>query len=252
MQASTFYVVVFSLLLSGCVENRTPAPVEYHHIIEVNDTKPQAYDENTIITRPLKVSDVQEAVTGREDVGQEVQLEDEHNPKVDVKEDSASKEWQHPTAEPDQKNLAEDPKIVNVEKKNPEVVQNKNYKFIKPVNAGKMISNFGENSNGINNKGINIAVEAGTKIVSSTDGSVIYADYDATYGNLVIIKMTNENIVTAYAHLEEIIVEKGQKIVQGEIIGYVGQSGKVNMPQLYFAIREGKTPVDPKKYINFK
>ena len=111
--------------------------------------------------------------------------------------------------------------------------------FIKPV-AGKIITKFGAKTSIGDNKGINIKAENGTRVVASAGGKVIYADYDATFGNLVMIKLSDKNIITAYAHLEDVIIEKGYNIKQGDIIGYVGTSGKVKESQLHFSIREGK------------
>ena len=61
----------------------------------------------------------------------------------------------------------------------------------------------------------------------------------------------DNNIITSYAHLEDIILSKGSSIKQGEVIGYVGNSGKTKTSQLHFAIREGKTAKDPLQYIKY-
>ena len=122
--------------------------------------------------------------------------------------------------------------------------------FIKPVD-GEIISKFGKSSGAGSDQGINIASKAGNKVKAAASGTVIYSDYDATFGNLVIIKLDNKNMVTAYAHLQDLVVKKGDKISQSNIVGYVGSTGKVDQSQLYFAIREGKKPVDPLKYLRY-
>lgn len=122
--------------------------------------------------------------------------------------------------------------------------------FINPV-EGKILSPFGSSTVYGVNKGLNIAAKAGTKVVASASGKVIYSDYDSTFGNLVMIKVANENTVTAYAHLEDLIVNKGSMVKQGDIIGYVGSTGKVKESQLHFAIREGKKSIDPQKYVKY-
>lgn len=124
------------------------------------------------------------------------------------------------------------------------------YIFVKPVD-GEIISKFGKSSGAGSDQGINIASKAGNKVKAAAAGTVIYSDYDATFGNLVIIKLDDKNMVTAYAHLQDLVVKKGDKIGQGSIVGYVGSSGKVDQSQLYFAIREGKKPVDPLKYVRY-
>ncbi len=122
--------------------------------------------------------------------------------------------------------------------------------FIAPV-KGKIISKFGEKTEFGKNKGINIAAKSGTKIISSTDGKVIYADYDSTFGYLVIIKVAGKNMVTSYAHLEDMILSKDSVIKQGDVVGYVGSTGKVKTSQLHFGIRDGKTAKDPLQYVNY-
>ncbi len=122
--------------------------------------------------------------------------------------------------------------------------------YIKPVN-GKIVKRFGEKTaNGVN-KGINIEAPRGTKVVSTANGRVIYADYDATFGYLILIKSNGKNVITSYAHLEDIAVSKGQKVNQGDVVGYVGDSGRVNSPQLQFGIRVGKSAKDPLKYVRY-
>lgn len=122
--------------------------------------------------------------------------------------------------------------------------------YIIPV-EGKIISKFGESTAYGPNKGINIAAKKGTKILATAAGKVIYADYDATFGNLVIIKLSGKNIVTSYAHLEDMVLSKGASIKQGDVIGYIGSTGKVKNSQLHFAVREGKNAKDPLKYVKY-
>ena len=111
--------------------------------------------------------------------------------------------------------------------------------YIKPLD-GKIITKFGEKTELGTNKGVSIAANLGTKILATAAGTVIYADYDATFGNLVIMKLNGKNIVVSYAHLQDIILTKGSSINQGDVIGYVGNTGKIKQPQLHFGIREGK------------
>ncbi len=125
-----------------------------------------------------------------------------------------------------------------------------NREYINPVN-GKVITKFGDKTPFGTSKGINISAKPGTKVLSTASGRVIYADYDATFGNLVIIKLDGKNIVTSYAHLEDIILTKGASVKQGDVVGYVGSTGKVTEPQLNFGIREGKVAKDPSQFVNY-
>ena len=122
-------------------------------------------------------------------------------------------------------------------------------KFIWPVADGKVILHFGPGKTGRSNDGINIAVAEGEPIWAAAGGTVVYASSDLKdYGNMIIIRHDN-GWMTAYAHARSIAVKKGATVRQGDIIGYVGQTGGVKSPQLHFAIRDGRTPVDPELYL---
>ena len=117
-------------------------------------------------------------------------------------------------------------------------------KFIWPV-SGQVISRFGAKSGGLYNDGVNIAAPEGSPIHAAMDGTVVYAGNDlASYGNLLILRHKN-GWLTAYAHTKEILVKKGEKVKLGQVVASVGQTGNVQTPQIHFAIRDGKKPLDP-------
>ena len=122
--------------------------------------------------------------------------------------------------------------------------------FIKPI-TGQILVKYGEKTFYGLNKGLNITAQLGTEIKAAASGKVIYADYDATFGYLAIIQISKQDIVTSYAHMKNLKVFKGQIIKQGEVIGQVGSTGKVNQPQLHFSIRKGKRALDPMNFIKF-
>jgi murein DD-endopeptidase MepM/ murein hydrolase activator NlpD len=112
--------------------------------------------------------------------------------------------------------------------------------------SGPVVSDFGTSGSGERNDGINIAVPAGTPIHAAAAGEISYAGNELrSYGNLVLIKH-NDGYVTAYAHAERLIVNRGDFVTRGQIIGYAGQTGDVTSPQLHFEIRKGVTPVNPR------
>ncbi len=116
--------------------------------------------------------------------------------------------------------------------------------FIWPV-EGDVISRFGPKSGGLYNDGMNISARLGDPVRAISAGDVIYSGNELKgYGNLVILKHP-DGYLSAYAHMQNIGVEKGAKVLQGDIIGQVGQSGHVDKPQLHFGLRKGKKPVDP-------
>lgn len=116
--------------------------------------------------------------------------------------------------------------------------------FVWPV-RGTIISAFGPKGSGRDNDGINIAAPKGSPVKASAAGTIVYVgDEMKGFGNLVLIRHPG-NWVTAYAHLDRVMVSKNGTVRAGDMIGTIGATGDVGSPQLHFeARREGK-PVDP-------
>ena len=93
--------------------------------------------------------------------------------------------------------------------------------------------------------GIDIAAEQGTKIRSAANGIITMAEPDLYYTGGTIIMDHGHGISTIYSHLEELLVEKGQEIKQGQIIGTVGSTGRSTGPHLDFRINWFQTRLDP-------
>lgn len=90
----------------------------------------------------------------------------------------------------------------------------------------------------------------GAPVAAASDGKVVYIGNNVEgYGNLLIIRHDGD-LMTAYAHLREIVVERGATVKRGESVGSVGQVGNVTQPQLHFSIRKGKKTVDPEVALN--
>lgn len=119
--------------------------------------------------------------------------------------------------------------------------------FIWPV-KGQVISSYGPKTGGLYNDGINIAAPRGTPVKAASSGTVAYVGEMRSYGNLVLIRHNN-GMITAYAHLNNIAVKSGAKVMQGQVIGSVGSSGTVMNAQLHFEVRRGKKTLDPKQYL---
>jgi murein DD-endopeptidase MepM/ murein hydrolase activator NlpD len=116
--------------------------------------------------------------------------------------------------------------------------------LIWPV-EGEIISGFGKKQNGLSNDGINIKARMGEPIWAASSGEVVYAGNELKgYGNMVILKH-GDGMMTSYAHASDVLVNKGQHVAQGDLLGYVGRSGSVTEPQLHFGIRMGKNAVNP-------
>lgn len=119
-----------------------------------------------------------------------------------------------------------------------------------PVNSKKVVSSFGPKGGGRVNDGINISSAEGEPVWAAADGEVVFAgDELKGYGNMILVKH-KDGKTTSYAHLNRMTVEKYERVKQGDIIGYVGSTGNVRTPQLHFAIKDGKTSLDPQKYLS--
>lgn len=120
--------------------------------------------------------------------------------------------------------------------------------FTSPL-QGSILSSFGPKSSGRHNDGINIAGKKGAPVRAAESGEVVYIGDDlGSFGNLVLVRH-NGTWTTAYAHLDSMMVERGDRIRQGDVIGRVGDSGIVDRPQLHFEIRKNNTPIDPAKHL---
>jgi murein DD-endopeptidase MepM/ murein hydrolase activator NlpD len=115
---------------------------------------------------------------------------------------------------------------------------------------GRVISEFGTKPDGGHNDGIDVAVPQGTSVKAAENGVVAYAGNELKgYGNLILIRHAN-NWVSAYAHNDEILVKRGDKVRRGQIIAKAGATGSVTQPQVHFELRKGSRPVDPTKFMS--
>lgn len=92
--------------------------------------------------------------------------------------------------------------------------------------------------------GLDIAADEGTPIKAVADGTVIDTGDFFFSGNMIYLDH-GQGIISLYAHLSKISVKPGDKIMQGDIIGEVGQTGRVTGPHLHFAIYANQTLIDP-------
>ena len=121
-------------------------------------------------------------------------------------------------------------------------------KFSWPV-QGKILSGYGAKSDGLFNDGINIAATRGTAVKAAENGVVAYAGNEVKgMGNLIIVQHSG-GWMTVYAHLDSMTVRRGTKVSVGQKIGTVGETGKVDQPQLHFEIRKGTKAYNPSSYL---
>lgn len=122
---------------------------------------------------------------------------------------------------------------------------------------GHVTMGFGQNRHPFTQQwyihtGIDLATGyAGPSIIATADGQVVTAEYDPGWGNYVIIKHKH-GFYTRYAHLQSFIVQRGQNVQQGQVIGYLGNTGISTGPHLHYEVHIGADIVDPAQYLNIK
>jgi murein DD-endopeptidase MepM/ murein hydrolase activator NlpD len=121
-------------------------------------------------------------------------------------------------------------------------------RFIWPV-EGRVIERFGAKAGNLHNDGLNIAAPRGAPVRAVDNGVVAYAgDRIRGFGQMVLLKHEN-GLITAYAHNDALLVERGDIVNRGQVIARVGSSGGVATPQLHFEVRKGTVAVDPAQYL---
>jgi murein DD-endopeptidase MepM/ murein hydrolase activator NlpD len=118
---------------------------------------------------------------------------------------------------------------------------------------GQVTGSFGEridpfNGEGAFHSGVDIGSSYGHPIVAPADGVVTVTDTMGGYGKTIMIDHGN-GISTRYGHLSGFSVTAGQKVQRGDVIGYVGESGRSTGPHLHYEVRINDTPVNPYKYL---
>ena len=110
------------------------------------------------------------------------------------------------------------------------------------------ISVLGESSCG--HTGTDIAAPAGTTIWASKGGTVAYAGWSNGYGYNVLINH-GDGTKTRYAHCSSLAVYTGQQVSQGQVVGYVGQTGWASGNHCHFEIISNGTFLDARNYIGY-
>ena len=120
--------------------------------------------------------------------------------------------------------------------------------FAWPV-EGRILDGYGAKGGGRYNDGVNIAAARGQPVRAADNGIVAYAGSELRgLGNLLLIRHAG-GWITAYAHNEALLVERGDVVRRGQVVSRVGQTGNVRSPQLHFEIRKGTRTVDPTRYL---
>lgn len=123
-----------------------------------------------------------------------------------------------------------------------------------PVDSPAFTSSFGMRTHPVlggrrAHKGVDLAMPAGSPIYATADGVISRADWYSGYGLYVAIEHGGE-LQTRYGHMSRLNVEAGQQVRKGDIIGYVGSTGRSTGPHLHYEVRIAGEAVNPVPYLN--
>ena len=110
--------------------------------------------------------------------------------------------------------------------------------YLRPISGGTRTQGI----HGYN--AVDLAASRGTSILASASGTVLISksgSWNGGYGNYIVIKHDN-GTQTLYSHNSSNLVFSGQSVVQGQVIGYVGSTGRSTGPHVHFEIRGAKNP----------
>ena len=96
--------------------------------------------------------------------------------------------------------------------------------------------------------GVDISAPKGARVVATADGTVSRSGWTQGYGKLVDLEH-RFGIQTRYGHLSEITVKAGQKVKRGDVIGYVGSTGRATGTHVHFEVRLNHEALDPMRFL---
>ncbi|MCV0383006.1 MAG: M23 family metallopeptidase [Erythrobacter sp.] len=123
-----------------------------------------------------------------------------------------------------------------------------------PLENARLSSNFGMRTHPVlgglrGHKGIDLAAASGTPVYATADGYVSKAEWFSSYGNYISIEH-GADMQTRFAHLSGYEVKAGDRVRKGDLIGYVGSTGRSTGPHLHYEVRVAGLAVDPTPYMN--
>ena len=96
--------------------------------------------------------------------------------------------------------------------------------------------------------GIDVSTPVGRPVVAPADGVVLYASKRGSYGNVIVLDH-KFGMMTRYAHLSRFNVRAGKRVKRGDVVGYVGNTGRSNGPHLHYEVWVSDRPTHPLNYI---
>jgi murein DD-endopeptidase MepM/ murein hydrolase activator NlpD len=122
-----------------------------------------------------------------------------------------------------------------------------------PLSGAALTSGYGMRSHPVlggrrAHRGVDLAMPTGTPVYATADGMISKAEWFSSYG-LYISMEHGGNIQTRYGHLSRLNVAAGQKVQKGDLIGYVGSTGRSTGPHLHYEVRIAGVAVNPVPYM---
>jgi murein DD-endopeptidase MepM/ murein hydrolase activator NlpD len=114
-------------------------------------------------------------------------------------------------------------------------------------------SGFGYSEDPINGKtrfheGVDIVAPRGTPVIAPADGVVVFSGWDSGLGRMIVIAH-GYGYSTAYGHCNSLLVRKGDQVRRGDVIAYVGSSGRSTGPHLHYEVRRNGRVDNPYNYL---
>ena len=118
---------------------------------------------------------------------------------------------------------------------------------------GVITSRYGKRPDPINGKsayhqGVDIRGSKGSDVQATADGFVIKQNYDKGHGRYIVLDHGN-GFITKYAHLQKSLVQKGDTVLRGQVIGLVGNSGRSTGPHVHYEIHYDEKTVNPTRFV---
>lgn len=122
-----------------------------------------------------------------------------------------------------------------------------------PLDSVRLTSDFGMRTHPVlgqrrGHKGVDLGAPTGTPIVATADGLISRASWFSSYGLFVSIEHGGD-LQTRYAHMSRLNVAEGQRVRKGEVIGFVGSTGRSTGPHLHYEVRIDGKAVNPVPYM---
>jgi murein DD-endopeptidase MepM/ murein hydrolase activator NlpD len=122
-----------------------------------------------------------------------------------------------------------------------------------PVEGVRLSSDYGMRNHPVSggrraHKGVDLAAPVGTPIYATADGTISRADWFSSYGLYVAIEHGGD-IQTRYGHMSRLNVAAGQQVRKGDVIGFVGSTGRSTGPHLHYEVRISGAAVNPVPYM---